>query len=236
MIELRDVFDTPTVAGEERCLALGVSMSIPRGRYAVVSRDPLLPRPTIDLFAGSRPPRRGVVYRSGVCSWPIGRPGVVRGRLTGVQIVAFIARIYRLDAILCACVVKDAMTNPRLLNERVEYWPLPDRIEFGLLLALLPKFDIYVVDGNLPYRNDRFSRLWTLLFDERIANATLIVSATRTAELKVLCDRAIIIQHGDIWIEKDLAHVLSQYSPAGKHVVDAGAVEPDLAAIGADLF
>lgn len=235
MIELRNVFDTPTIAGEQRCVALGVSMSIPRGRYALLSRDSNLTRPAIDLFAGARPPRRGVIYRSGVCSWPIGRAGVVRGKLTGVQIISFIARIYRLDAILCACVVKDAMTDPALLGDRVEHWPLPDRIEFGLLLALLPTFDIYVVDGNLPYRKDRFARVWSLLFEEKIAGATLIVSATRTAELKNLCDEAIILQQGDIWIEKDLAHVLSRYT-SGKSVIDADIVEPELAALGVDLL
>lgn len=234
MIELRDVIDTLTIAGQERAIALGVTMSIPRGRYALLSRDAYAPRPAIDLLAGLRPPRRGAVHHAGVCSWPIGRPGVVRGKLTGVQIIAFIARIYRLDAVLCTCVVKDAMTNHRLLSESVEDWPLVDRIEFGLLLAILPKFDIYFVDGNLPYRKDRFSQVWNFLFEEKTANATLIVSATRTAELKYLCDKALILRQGGITIEKDLGHALSQY--AGKSAIDPSAVEPDLAAIAGDLL
>lgn len=236
MIELKNVFDTPKIAGQERCVALGASLAIPRGRYALLTSDPLVARPAIDLIAGLRPPRRGAVYRSGVCSWPIGRPGVVRGRLTGVQIISFIARIYRLDAILCTCVVRDAMTNPKLLGDGVENWPLADRIEFGLLLAILPRFDIYVVDGNLPWRKDRFSQVWNFLFEEKIANATLIVSATRTAELKYLCDQALVLEQGGIKIEKDLAHALSRFTLSGKPSLDADIADPELVSLGADLL
>jgi capsular polysaccharide transport system ATP-binding protein len=236
MIELQDVFDTPTIAGQKRCVALGATLSVPRGRYALLSSDPHVSRAAIDLLAGLRPPKRGVVYRAGVCSWPIGRPGLVRGRLTGVQIISFIARIYRLDAILCACVVKDAMTNPGLLGERVENWPLVDRIEFGFVLAILPKFDIYVVDGNLPYRKDGFSKIWNFLFEEKIADATLIVSATRTAELKYLCDQALVLQQGGIKIEKDLTHVLSQFSLSGRPPIDVDAIDPELVSLGAELL
>jgi len=211
MIALENVFDTPLIGGMQYPLALDVNLAIPPGRYALVSRDPLARKPAIDLLAGLRPPAAGRVWRLGACSWPVGRAGFIRGKLTGRQIVALIARIYSLDYKFCLYIVEEMMTLPEFMDEFIEHWIVTARQEFGYIITLLPQFDIYVIDGTLPYRKDRFNLLWRALFEERISGRTLILSTVRVSEANEFCDAALVLNRGKIEIESQLDEILREF-------------------------
>lgn len=226
MIALEHVVDTPMVGGTPYPIALDITMTLPVRRYAVVSPDPIARKPAIDLFAGLRPPSSGRVVRGGSCSWPIGRAGFVRGKLSGRQIVALISRLYHLDYRFCIYLVESMLTLPEYLDEFVEHWPATARQELGYILPLLPTFDIYVVDGTFPYRKDRFTLLWRALFEQRIDGRTLLLSTVRKSEVDEFCDTALILNQGLIEIESQLDEVLRKF-PLRPDINDTGRGQPE---------
>lgn len=213
MIELLDISDSPTINGHTTLLATNVTLDIPPGRYALLSHNPFLARHAIDLFSSVRPPARGEVIVQGIPSWAIGRAAFIRGKVTGLEAVALVSRIYALDQNMCFAIMKEMMTNPSLLHERIEHWPTAMRHEFGHAVALLPSFDIYFVDGALPFGRTRYYDLWRSMFEERRKGSSLILSTTRANEAREYCDQAIVLDRGTVEIHDDLDYALSKYPP-----------------------
>mgnify|MGYP001767401079 CR=1 FL=1 len=215
------------IAGAPRQLLIGVSMQIPVQRYALLSQDPTLHRALIDLLAGLRPPTVGRVWRTGVCSWPIGRSGFVRGRLSGWQAVRMVARLYGLDEDLCRWTVAETLSQPELFDTRLDLWPPSARQELVCLVPLLPQFDIYIADGPLPVRRDRYTTLWRALFAERVKGRMLVLSTSRLGEVSEHCDVALVLEGGVLRIETNLDDALLRYPLRLAPVEERRTVEGD---------
>lgn len=213
MIALEKVSDEPRLLGGRPCLAHEVDLDIPTGHYALLSRDPALKKPAVDLLAGLRPPERGKVHIVGLPSWPIGRAGFVRGKMRGRHVVALVARLYGLEVSLANAIVETLLTDPGPIEDRLDQWTPDFRREFGMAVALLPPFDVFVMESAFPFLKDRFTYLWKALFEERIEGKMLIVASPRVTDLTEYCDRAIVLDGGRIVVAHDLKEALEQYPP-----------------------
>lgn len=211
MIELTGICDNPKIGAARKLLAADIYLRIPVGRYALMSDDPALTRPAIDILSGIRPPASGRVTVRGLCSWPIGRAGFIRGKVNGYEIVALVSRLYNLSHTLCTEFVREMMTEPSALGDKIEHWPSAVRHEFSHAIALLPPFDIYAIEGTFPFFQNRFTRLWKDLFERRTSGRTLILATTRVNEIRTHCDRAIVCRRGGIEIEDDLESAIAKY-------------------------
>lgn len=231
MISLVDVTDTPIVDEKPRPLAIGISLNIPPGRYVLLAQNLKLRKPAIDLLAKLRPPVAGVIHHAGTCSWPIGRPSFLRGQLTGYQIIDLITRLYQIDNETAYWAAEEMLTRPSRLSDPMTKWPANERAELGHILSLLPRFDVYVVDGQLPYRKDRFTELWRPLFTRRIEGRTLILAATRASDALEFCDAALVLHHGQLYIETRIERLLDEFpvrSLPGERVESAEPVADDI--------
>ena len=213
MITLKNVSDAIYLDDVKYVLARDVSVTIPPGRYALLLGEPTLGRYAIDLLAGSRPPMKGQVVCHGLRSWPIGRGGVLYGKLLGGHIVGLIARLYGLDRTLCEVILKGLLTQPDQLDGIVSDWTGLMRREFLYALALLPKFNVHLVEGTLPSQPNRFASLWAPLFGERTLGQTVIMSGIGPpSEFMKYCDMALVFDGGQVFIEPDLENALTRYT------------------------
>lgn len=211
MITLAGVTDTPVIAGEPRPLAIDVTLNIPPGRYVLLAQNLRLRKPAVDILAGLRPPMSGWLTWDGACSWPIGRASFMRPQLTGHQIIDLVVRLYQLDQEMCYWLTEHMLTESGCLPERIGGWTSASRLEFSHILSLLHRFDIYFVDGQLPFRKDRFTELWRPLFSRRIEGRTLILSAVRASDALEYCDAALVLHHGQLYIESRIERVLDDF-------------------------
>lgn len=211
MIRIEHLTDCPFVSGQRRKLLSDVNLFVPNGRYALLSSTPQFRKPVIDLLGGTRPPLRGTVTTVGRSSWPLGRKGFLRARVTGYQMIRLIASLYHLDVGLAEEFIIDILDEPSLLRERLDHWPVIATQEFSYALAILPTFDIYLIDGFMPRNATRFSRLWQALFEERTAGKTLIFSGIREGQISDYCLSALILDNGALWIENDLEQAIRKY-------------------------
>jgi capsular polysaccharide transport system ATP-binding protein len=211
MIHLTGVTDHPQVFGEKRPLLSNVDLVIARDRYALLSTTPGWHRPLIDVLAGIRPPQRGLVQHGGLVSWPMGRQGFIRGKGSGLKMVQLVCNLYGLDVRSSVDWLSELMTNPEYLLKPMADWPLFVRQEFSFALALIPDFDIYMIDGAVPFEPCRFTKLWQALFEARLASRTLILSTYRHSQMTDYCTKALIYERNRFRIEEHLADCIGKY-------------------------
>jgi capsular polysaccharide transport system ATP-binding protein len=212
MIELTNVTDEPHIFGEHRLLLDGANLTLPQGRYALLSSSPEIHPALIDILAGLRPPGHGSVRHDALASWPIGRMGFVRGKLSGFQLTKFVCSLYGLDSLACLDFLSGIMTAPEFLPKRVAEWPAYVRQEYMFALALAPDFQIFFIDHVIPIEESRFSRLWVSLFEEILVGKTLVMSNYRKDQLMDYCTKALIYEHGTFRIDDDLEQCVQRYT------------------------
>lgn len=213
MIQLNGVSDEPYAFGSRQLLLANADLDIPVGRYALLSSAPDMHRQLIDILCGLRPPRRGFVKHDGSVSWAIGRQGFIRGKATGASMIDFVSDMYEIDADATYELVADLISDPKCLAKPMEHWPLYARQEFSFALALAPAFDVYVIEGTIPFEPCRFTRLWLALFEERLVGRTLIFSSYRQNQLADYCIKGLIYERSALRIDDDLDQCLSQFPP-----------------------
>lgn len=228
MIHLNGVTDEPFTFGDRQPLLTNANLDIPAGRYALLSPTPELHRQILDVLCGLRPPREGFVQHGGRVSWAIGRQGFIRGKANGLRMIEFVSEMYELDAADTAEFVADLVSEPKILAKPMEHWPLFVRQEFSFALALAPAFDVYVIEGAMPFEPCRFTRLWLALFEERLIGRTLIFSSYRQNQLADYCFKGLVYERSALRIEDDLDRCISQFPPRRSRS-ESGSAGDDLA-------
>ncbi|ANN68268.1 ATPase [Bordetella bronchialis] len=213
MIHLNGVTDDPYAFGSRQPLLRNVDLDIPVGRYALLSPAPELHRQIIDVLCGLRPPRQGFVKHDGSVSWAIGRQGFIRGKANGLRMIEFVCEMYGLDSDATVDFVADLITDPKCLARPMEHWPLYARQEFSFALALAPAFDVYVIEGAMPFEPCRFTRLWLALFEERLVGRTLVFSSYRQNQMADYCFKGLVYEGSTLRIEDDLDRCIRQFPP-----------------------
>jgi capsular polysaccharide transport system ATP-binding protein len=213
MITLERVGDDPHLFGDRHVLLEAVDLKLPRGRYALLSSSPEFHPALINILGGLRQPRRGFVRHSELVSWPIGRGGFIRGKLTGVQMTKFVCALYGLDAFECLNFLADLMTTPDFLDRRIFEWPGYVRQEFTFSLALVPAFEVFIIDALIPNEDTRFGRLWRSLFEDRLVGRGLILSTFREDQMLDYCTKGLVYEDRRLWIGDDLEQCIRRYPP-----------------------
>lgn len=234
MINLIDVCDNPRLFGARAALLTNATVNIPRGRYALLSGQPEVHRAVVDVIAGLRPPRHGRVRHTGLVSWPLGRQGFVRGRATGLRMIELVCDLYGIEVEPTTDFVGDLLTRPQCLNEAMEHWPQYVRQEFSFALGLVPAFDLYVVEGAIPFEPCRFTRLWLALFEERIVGRTLILSTYRQNQIADYCTKGLIYEHESLRVDDDLDGCVIRF-PGRPSRADNGAGSEDIACADGEI-
>ncbi|AOB33866.1 ATPase [Bordetella sp. H567] len=213
MIHLNGVTDEPYAFGKRQPLLANVDLDIPVGRYALLSPAPELHRQIIDVLCRLRPPSYGFVTHDGSVSWAIGRQGFIRGKANGLRMIEFVCEMYEIDADATVELVADLISDPKCLALPMEHWPLYARQEFSFALALAPAFDVYVIEGAIPFEPCRFTRLWLALFEERLVGRTLVFSSYRQNQMADYCFKGLVYEGSTLRIEDDLDQCIRKFPP-----------------------
>ncbi|MBV9529053.1 hypothetical protein [Sphingomonas sp.] len=211
MIDLFSVSDECEVFGREVVLFDGLDFRLPPGRYALLSHSPEYRPLVMDIIGGLRPPRQGWVEIEGSVSWPIGRAAMLRSKATGIEFVYLVADLYGIERDYAGEFVSSLISRPEYLDVSLYVWPPWVRQEFNFALGLVPEFDIYLVDSQIPSDDSRFTRLWQALFEQRLVGKTLILSAARPKQMLDYCAKALVFDDGQLEIETDLEQCLERF-------------------------
>jgi capsular polysaccharide transport system ATP-binding protein len=188
-----------------------VTFTFSAPRAALLSREAKTRAGVIQLLSGAILPQRGRVARSGIVSWPIGQSGMFRGSLDGWSLISFLCDLYQCPHRRSRALVKDLLDEPEVMKHPFVRWPRESQMQFAYAAALIPRFDIYLIDGPLRLASPRFGPAWEAAFRERVARRQLIVSTTQTACLEALSPLAVEVDEGRLTEIQDLSDYLRRH-------------------------
>lgn len=225
MLKFEHVTDYTSIDTINSLVLDNVTLEVPPGRYALLVDRMDVRRIAVNLLCGARLPKYGAILRSGKCSWPIGRMSLFRNTLTGRDVMTLICRIHGLPLDATEDLLTSMVGYPDLADERISKWPGQQRSDFSFALGLLPPFETYVFDRQLPLPNQPFGALWWELFERRVGDHLAVISSVNRIQLLSCCNRALIFAEREIWIDDDLERAVGRYPP--ENAVRPGAADED---------
>ncbi len=186
-----------------------VSFVFPREHMVLVSDSRVSAVALLDLLCRRLIPQRGKILYRGWVSWPIGHTGPFSVAVTGTQATSHFATLYGVERDLAIDFMANEFQGAKQLNRPIYTWPRPLQNQFMLLMALIPSFDVYLVDSNIVLVDDvAFTQRFLQLFSARIRGRTVLFTARQARVVKQICTSAVIIRGGKLIRTTDVDEAL----------------------------
>lgn len=200
MIEVIDlVKQYPSNAGL-RTILDGVDLVVqPGDRVGILGRNGAGKSTLIRMIAGAEPPTSGLVRRSMSVSWPLAFSGGFHGRLTGMDNLRFICRIYGVNFRDKLPFVEEFTDLGSYLNEPMTTYSSGMRARLAFAISMSIDFDCYLVDEVMAVGDESFrERCQYELFEKRKDKTMVMVSHSR-GYLQSNCNRFLLLREGKIF-------------------------------------
>jgi len=212
MIKLENVSKSYRLKqGREKIIVKNLTLELPKRNIAVLGRNGMGKSTLLRLIAGIEDPDRGKITRAKNTSWPIGFRGSFHGELTGLENVRFVARIYGQNT-------EDIVEQVQNFAELGPFFQEPyrtyssgmgARLAFGLSMAI--NFDIYLIDELMSVGDARFQQKSKEMFNDKLANSSIIMVSHSMAALREYCDCGIILYNGNLLYFDTLEEAISAH-------------------------
>ena len=212
MIRLTNVTKQyPSNAGT-RTILKGINLTIYKGqRVGILGRNGAGKSTLIRLISGAEPPTSGTVERHMSVSWPLAFTGGFHAKLTGIDNLRFICRIYGVDFHERLAFVEDFSELGSYLYEPVAVYSSGMRARLAFAISMTIDFDCYLMDEVMAVGDDSFrERCKVEMFEKRRDKAMLIVSHSHRY-LKGTCERFLLFRDGVVEEFDDFDVVYQQY-------------------------
>ena len=204
-IELRNVALTIEQRGSMTAILDNASLVVPRQRMALVGSTRANTVAVLDLLCRRLVPQKGQIIYRGRVSWPLGHPGPFSVAVTGTQAISHFSILYGIERELAVAFMVEEFQRPDLLNTAISNWPRSLQHQFMLLMALIPSFDIYLIDANIVFEDDpAFTRRFLQLFNTRIADRTALFTVRQAQVIRQMCTAALVVDNGSIRYTDDV--------------------------------
>lgn len=197
MIRLENVVKQyPSNAGM-RTILDGVSLVVhPTDRVGILGRNGAGKSTLIRMISSAEPPTSGTVERTMSVSWPLAFTGGFHGRLTGLDNLRFICRIYGADFEPRLSFVEEFTELGSYLREPVSTYSSGMRARLAFAISMTIDFDCYLVDEVMAVGDESFrERCQHELFEKRKHKAMVMVSHSR-GFLQATCNRFLLLRDG----------------------------------------
>lgn len=213
MIALRNVTQTVGKGSRTKELLSGANFVFSDEHIGLIVDSTENAEVVLDLLSGIRRPQSGKIWRSGRVSWPIGRIAQYRADLTGKATLHFLASIYDLPFKRCEDLLFGLMDIENNYNKPLINWPRDLLLQFGYATALMPNFEIYIVDSSINTTNEVFMEDWENIFREKITARQLIYFSSAERYLEKYTTRGVALIEGNFFMFEDLSTAFKAVGP-----------------------
>lgn len=204
MILLSEVHHNTKRHGKTVDLLDGATYAFGDGHVGLLVESSVAAEVFFDLLVGYIKPKQGRIRRYGRVSWPIGRIHAFRNQLTGRKNLRMLCSLYELDYDECEHMAYDMMKIEKYFDRQAIEWPRELVLEFGYFAAILPEFDVYLVEGATNTSNEDFNEKWDRAFYRRIAGKRMIYQSLSERYMRKFVTSAVTLTNGRLTHYQDL--------------------------------
>ncbi|MFS8184349.1 ABC transporter ATP-binding protein [Pseudovibrio denitrificans] len=212
MIEFIDVHKTYRLRGVTKTILNGLTIRFPKGKnIGILGHNGAGKSTLMRLIAGAELPDSGRIKRNVKVSWPLGFGGGFAGKMTGIENVRFVARMYGEDTERMVEFVEDfSELGPSMALPIQTYSSgMKARLAFGVSMAI--NFKCYLIDEVTAVGDRRFKRKCDEVFETKLKHANIIMISHSEATIKKLCDSACLLHEGDLTMYDSVDEALARH-------------------------
>ena len=156
----------------------------------------------LKILGGIDQPDSGTILRNCSISWPVGLVGGFQGSLSARENTIFVSKIY---AGLNKEIIKKKVKFVQEFADIGDYFDRPfktyssgmrSRVTFGLSMAF--NFDVYLIDEITGAGDAGFRKKSTQYLEQKKKDADFIMVNHNVMDLKVHCNRAFLLNKGNL--------------------------------------
>jgi capsular polysaccharide transport system ATP-binding protein len=166
----------------------------------------------IRIIGDAEPPDSGRVICDQRVSWPLGYSGGFQGNLTARENARFVARIYGESPTYIEKFTQEFSELGEYFDEPLKSYSAGMQGRFAFSVSLACNFEYYLVDEALETGDARYREKFRMAFEERRANASVILVSHNEQTIRRNCDMAAILHEGSLVLYEDLKEALHEYN------------------------
>lgn len=166
----------------------------------------------IRIIGDAEPPDSGYVQCDQRVSWPLGYSGGFQGNLTARENARFVARIYGESTRYVEEFTQEFSELGEYFDEPLKSYSAGMQGRFAFSVSLACNFEYYLVDEALETGDARYREKFRMAFEERRANASVILVSHNEQTIRRNCDMAAILHGGKLELYEDLKEALLEYN------------------------
>lgn len=213
MISLRNVSKKYRTQAGYRVVLDDVSLDFPVGKsVGILGLNGAGKSTLIRIIGDSEPPDSGYVHCDQRVSWPLGYSGGFQGNLTARENARFVARIYGESPRYVEEFTREFSELGEYFDEPLKSYSAGMQGRFAFSVSLACNFEYYLVDEALETGDARYREKFRMAFEERRANASVILVSHNEQTIRRNCDMAAILHEGSLVLYEDLKEALLEYN------------------------
>lgn len=213
MISLRNVSKKYRTQAGYRVVLDNVSLDFPVGKsVGILGLNGAGKSTLIRIIGDSEPPDSGTVHCDQRVSWPLGYSGGFQGNLTARENARFVARIYGESPRYVEEFTREFSELGEYFDEPLKSYSAGMQGRFAFSVSLACNFEYYLVDEALETGDARYREKFRMAFEERRANASVILVSHNEQTIRRNCDMAAILHEGSLVLYEDLKEALLEYN------------------------
>lgn len=213
MISLRNVCKRYRTQAGYRVVLDNVSLDFPVGKsVGILGLNGAGKSTLIRIIGDAEPPDSGYVHCDQRVSWPLGYSGGFQGNLTARENARFVARIYGESTRYVEEFTREFSELGEYFDEPLKSYSAGMQGRFAFSVSLACNFEYYLVDEALETGDARYREKFRMAFEERRANASVILVSHNEQTIRRNCDMAAILHEGTLVLYEDLKEALHEYN------------------------
>ena len=198
-------------SGEMKHILTNVSIEFPNKNIAILGPNGAGKSTTLRMISGVENTDSGRVIHNLDMSWPIGFRGSFHGRLSGLENVRFVARMYGRNTEYVVEYVREFAELGSFFEEPVYTYSsgMSARLAFGTSMAI--DFDCYLVDELMSVGDASFRKKSKDVFEVKLKNSRLIMVSHSMEQLKTFCEAGILLIDGSMTYFENIQDAIDEY-------------------------
>lgn len=199
MIEIRNLTKIYPKVDGPLLLLDDITATLPTDRnIGILGRNGSGKSTLLRILASAEAPTAGWVSSDVRLSWPMAFSGGFQARLTAIDNIRFVSRIYGLDWRGVLEQVEEFAELGSFLRMPVSTFSSGMRARLSLALSLAIRFDVYLVD-EIPGAGDaRFRKRFDAAFDDLNKQSSLILVSHNGDTVRKHCDTFYLLSEGKL--------------------------------------